>query len=46
MELTAPIRALTALTRAPVVDLYTDSTDVRNGIHARSGNAAIGGHGY
>src|SRR5437764_12508543 len=25
MELTAPIRALTALTRASVVDLYTDS---------------------
>ncbi|GAA1575183.1 hypothetical protein GCM10009827_116290 [Dactylosporangium maewongense] len=32
MELTAPIRALTALTRASVVDLHTDSTYVRNGI--------------
>jgi ribonuclease HI len=32
MELTAPIRALTALTRACVVDLHTDSTYVRNGI--------------
>jgi ribonuclease HI len=26
MELTAPIRALTALTRASIVDLHTDST--------------------
>jgi ribonuclease HI len=32
MELTAPIRALTALTRVSVVDLHTDSTYVRNGI--------------
>jgi ribonuclease HI len=32
MELTAPIRALDALTRASVVDLHTDSTYVRNGI--------------
>src|SRR5256714_2054159 len=32
MELTATIRALTALTRASVVDLHTDSTYVRNGI--------------
>jgi ribonuclease HI len=32
MELTAPIRALTALTRPSVVDLHTDSTYVRNGI--------------
>src|SRR2546421_4151170 len=32
MELTAPIRALTALTRASAVDLHTDSTYVRNGI--------------
>ena len=32
MELTAPIRALTALTRPSVVDPYTDSTYVRNGI--------------
>jgi ribonuclease HI len=32
MELTAPIRALTALIRASVVDLHTDSTYVRNGI--------------
>ena len=32
MELTAPIRALTVLTRASVVDLHTDSTYVRNGI--------------
>lgn len=32
MELTAPIRALAALTRASVVDLHTDSTYVRNGI--------------
>jgi ribonuclease HI len=32
MELTAPIRALTALARASVVDLHTDSTYVRNGI--------------
>lgn len=32
MELTAPIRALTALTRPSVVDIYTDSTYVRNGV--------------
>ncbi|WP_018683601.1 ribonuclease HI [Actinokineospora enzanensis] len=32
MELTAPIRALEALTRPSVVRLYTDSTYVRNGI--------------
>ena len=32
MELTAPIRALAALTRPSVVDLHTDSTYVRNGI--------------
>src|SRR4051812_25539172 len=32
MELTAPIRALDALTRAAVIDLHTDSTYVRNGI--------------
>jgi ribonuclease HI len=32
MELTAPIRALAALTRTSVVDLHTDSTYVRNGI--------------
>src|SRR2546423_2953001 len=32
MELTATIRALTALTSASVVDLHTDSTYVRNGI--------------
>ncbi|GIJ46236.1 ribonuclease H [Virgisporangium aliadipatigenens] len=32
MELTAPIRALGALTRPSVVDLHTDSTYVRNGI--------------
>lgn len=32
MELTAPIRALTALTRPSVVHLHTDSTYVRNGI--------------
>lgn len=32
MELTAPIRALAALTRPAVVDLHTDSTYVRNGI--------------
>jgi ribonuclease HI len=34
MELTAPIRALAALTRPSVVDLHTDSTYVRNGITA------------
>jgi ribonuclease HI len=38
MELTAPIRALTALTRASVVDLYTDSTYVRNGIRSWMAN--------
>ena len=32
MELTAPIRALEALTRRSVVHLHTDSTYVRNGI--------------
>jgi ribonuclease HI len=32
MELTAPIKALEALTRPVVVHLYTDSTYVRNGI--------------
>ena len=32
MELTAPIRALESLTRPCAVDLYTDSTYVRNGI--------------
>jgi ribonuclease HI len=32
MELTAPIQALNALTRACVIDLYTDSTYVRNGV--------------
>ncbi|GAA2668013.1 ribonuclease HI [Actinosynnema pretiosum] len=32
MELTAPIRALDALTRPSVVRLHTDSTYVRNGI--------------
>ncbi|ALE76303.1 MULTISPECIES: ribonuclease HI [unclassified Pseudonocardia] len=32
MELTAPIRALEALTRHSVVHLHTDSTYVRNGI--------------
>ncbi|MDF1603997.1 ribonuclease HI [Nocardioides sp. YIM 152315] len=32
MELTAPIRALEALTRRSVVHLYTDSTYVRSGI--------------
>lgn len=32
MELTAAIEALAALTRASHVDLYTDSTYVRNGI--------------
>ena len=32
MELTAPIRALTSLTRPSTVHLYTDSTYVRNGI--------------
>lgn len=32
MELTAPIRALGALTRPCVVHIYTDSTYVRNGI--------------
>jgi ribonuclease HI len=32
MELTAPIMALEALKRSVVVDLYTDSTYVRNGI--------------
>ena len=32
MELTAPIEALEALTRASVVHLYTDSTYVRSGI--------------
>ena len=32
MELTAPIEALETLTRSSVVDLYTDSTYVRNGI--------------
>ena len=32
MELTAPIRALDALTRPSVVHLYTDSTYVRSGI--------------
>jgi ribonuclease HI len=32
MELTAPIRALDALTRPSAVDLHTDSTYVRNGI--------------
>jgi ribonuclease HI len=32
MELTAPIEALESLTRPSVVDLWTDSTYVRNGI--------------
>jgi ribonuclease HI len=32
MELTAPIRALSSLTRPAVVHLYTDSTYVRSGI--------------
>lgn len=32
MELTAPIEALEMLNRPSVVDLYTDSTYVRNGI--------------
>lgn len=32
MELTAPIRALEALTRPSVVHIYTDSVYVRNGI--------------
>ncbi|MGW5051743.1 ribonuclease HI [Actinokineospora sp. NPDC004072] len=32
MELMAPIRALEALTRPSVVDVYTDSTYVRNGV--------------
>lgn len=32
MELTAPIRALESLTRPVAVQLYTDSTYVRNGI--------------
>ena len=32
MELTAPIRALTVLTRRVRVELYTDSTYVRSGI--------------
>ena len=32
MELTAPIKALEALKRRSVVELYTDSTYVRNGI--------------
>lgn len=32
MELTAPIEALETLTRPAVVELYTDSTYVRNGI--------------
>jgi ribonuclease HI len=32
MELTAPIEALESLTRPSVVDLWTDSTHVRNGI--------------
>jgi ribonuclease HI len=32
MELTAPIRALRALTRPSVVRLHTDSTYVRNGV--------------
>jgi ribonuclease HI len=32
MELMAPIRALESLTRPSVVDMYTDSTYVRNGI--------------
>ncbi|WP_020671984.1 ribonuclease HI [Amycolatopsis nigrescens] len=32
MELTAPIRALESLKRPSVVDLYTDSTYVRNGV--------------
>jgi ribonuclease HI len=32
MELTAPIEALTSLTRPAVVNLYTDSTYVRDGI--------------
>src|SRR3954468_5296429 len=34
MELTAPIRALEALTRPVAVHLYTDSSYVRNGITA------------
>ena len=34
MELTAPIRALSSLTRPAVVHLHTDSTYVRNGITA------------
>ena len=34
MELTAAIRALEALTRPSAVDLYTDSTYVRDGITA------------
>lgn len=42
MELTAPIRALEALTRPSVVHIYTDSTYVRNGItkwvHGWKGN--------
>ncbi|HEX5406972.1 MAG TPA: ribonuclease HI [Pseudonocardiaceae bacterium] len=32
MELTAPIRALQSLTRSSTVQLYTDSTYVKNGI--------------
>jgi ribonuclease HI len=32
MELTAPIQALSSLTRPCLVDLYTDSTYVRNGV--------------
>jgi ribonuclease HI len=32
MELMAPIQALESLTRPSVVDMYTDSTYVRNGI--------------
>jgi len=32
MELTAPIEALETLTRPAIVELYTDSTYVRNGI--------------
>ena len=34
MELTAAIRALEALTRPAAVDLYTDSTYLKNGITA------------
>jgi ribonuclease HI len=34
MELTAPIRALETLTRPVVVQIYTDSSYVRNGITA------------